>query len=155
MCIRDRFSIEGAAFVEKCMSVKNPILNVSSVVWKRSNLSEALNQSMIEVTGYRLVGDWRLYLEVLSQPGVEISYTPEALNVHRRHSESVTHSIDPEKHLAEIDAIHSVIKMRFGVASEVESDMTDYLVELRQQFGVPETQSEQQASSKDSDSKAA
>ncbi len=150
------FSMEGAAFVEKCMSVKNPILNVSSVIWKKSNLAKALECSMDDVTAYRLVGDWHLYLEVLSQPETEVCYVPEALNVHRRHSDSVTHSIDPHKHLGEIDAIHSLIKVRFGVSSEIESDMADYLGELRQQFGISEAESVRStAPSDDSDSRAA
>ena len=49
-----------------------------------------------------MAGDWRLYPELLDQPDAAIAYVAEPLNVHRRHSASVTHRLDAERHVAEI-----------------------------------------------------
>ena len=111
-------------------------MNVSSVVWSRARLSDALNRLFDEVVAYRLVGDWRLYLEVLAQQDAELVYACEALNIHRRHSESVTHSIDPELHIEEISTIHNKVKSLIDVSETVNEDMSAYIAELRQQFDI-------------------
>jgi len=44
-------------------------MNVSSVVWSRDDLEEGLEALGHELTDFKLVGDWRLYLQVLLTPG--------------------------------------------------------------------------------------
>ena len=85
---------EAKAFVHRFLSVKNLILNVSSVVWRRDALLRALTACEADLADFRMAGDWRLYLEALALPGAKVGYEAEPLNVHRRHATSVTHALD-------------------------------------------------------------
>ena len=84
-------------------SVKNLILNVSAVVWRRDALLRALDRCEEDLRTFRMAGDWRLYLEVLAEPGARVAYEATPLNVHRRHAESVTHALRADRHIAEIE----------------------------------------------------
>ena len=64
---------EGPAFVRRFLSVKNTILNVSSVLWRRTSLLRCLEACRSELTQFRMAGDWRLYLECLDAPGAKIA----------------------------------------------------------------------------------
>ncbi len=85
---------EAKDFVQQFLSVKNLILNVSCVVWRRDALLRALTICEAELADFRMAGDWRLYLEALALPGAKVAYEAEPLNVHRRHATSVTHALD-------------------------------------------------------------
>ncbi|MCG2643805.1 MULTISPECIES: glycoside hydrolase family 99-like domain-containing protein [Bradyrhizobium] len=100
----------GSDFVARYLAVKNTILNVSSVVWRREALLAALEACRDELKDFRMAGDWRLYLQALIPAGAKIAYVADPLNVHRRHAESVTHSLKAEKHVAEIAAMHAAIR---------------------------------------------
>ena len=99
---------EAAEFIRRFLGVKNLVLNVSAVVWRRDALRAALEACEAELRGYRMAGDWRLYLEALRSPGARIAYEAAPLNVHRRHAESVTHALKADRHLAEIAQCHAV-----------------------------------------------
>ena len=73
---------DGTTFVARFLSVKNVILNVSSVVWRREALARALDVCEDHLERFRMAGDWRLYLEALAVP------TP-ASPMSRRHSTSI------------------------------------------------------------------
>ena len=89
------------------LSVKNLILNVSAVVWRRDALLRALDRCQDDLGTFRMAGDWRLYLEVLAEPGARIAYEATPLNVHRRHAESVTHALRADLHIAEIEELQA------------------------------------------------
>jgi len=108
------FSMNGDDFARKALSVMNVILNES----------------------YSLVGDWRLYLDVLAAPEAEIAWCAESLNTHRRHSQSVTHALDPQKHLDEVKAMHEHAKSLFGQADGMAEQVDSYQEELSEQFGL-------------------
>jgi len=72
------FSLPGDTFVSRAMAVRNVIMNVSSVVWNRDDLVNGLSTLGDELTNYKLVGDWRLYLQVLLTPGREVEYVRKA-----------------------------------------------------------------------------
>jgi glycosyltransferase involved in cell wall biosynthesis len=97
---------EAADFVRRFLAVKNLILNVSAVVWRRDALLHALNACGADLLSYRMAGDWLLYLTALSAAGARIAYESSPLNVHRRHASSVTHALPPARHLAEITRCH-------------------------------------------------
>ena len=99
---------EGVDFVTRYLAVKNTILNVSSVVWRREALLAALEACRDQLGEYRMAGDWRLYLQALAAPGAKLAYVADPLNIHRRHAESVTHSLKAEKHVGEIKSMHRV-----------------------------------------------
>jgi glycosyltransferase involved in cell wall biosynthesis len=97
---------DGNEFVERFLSVKNLILNVSAVLWRREALLAVLDSVGEELYSYKVAGDWRLYLQALAAPGARIAYESDSLNVHRRHAESVTHKLNIDKHLNEIRRCH-------------------------------------------------
>ncbi|MHC2706771.1 hypothetical protein ACVMHZ_009959 [Bradyrhizobium liaoningense] len=105
---------DGRDFVTRYLGVKNTILNVSSVLWRRETLLRALNACRDRLKEFRMAGDWVLYLEVLAGPGAKIAYVADPLNVHRRHAASVTNSLKAQKHIEEIDTMHRLARRRFG-----------------------------------------
>lgn len=60
----------------------NPILNVSSVVWKNS---EGLIDIFKEAERFKVAGDWYIYTRVLE--GGDIVYCAKALNKYRKHDQ--------------------------------------------------------------------
>lgn len=124
----------GAEFVTRFLSVKNTILNVSSVLWRRPALLRALRECREDLREYRMAGDWRIYLEALSQPNAKIAYVADPLNIHRRHAQSVTHSLKAQKHVDEIKRIHEVVGARFGIPKAVQQAQKDYVIEVTEQL---------------------
>jgi hypothetical protein len=128
---------EAEEFVRRFLGVKNLILNVSAVVWRRSALLAALDACGDELRGYRMAGDWRLYLEALSAPGARIAYQSEPLNVHRRHAESVTHALKADLHVAEIARCHAAAGsvLPADAAAALAPRQAAYLREVAAQLG--------------------
>ncbi|VTZ23751.1 Glycosyl transferase family 2 [Methylocella tundrae] len=74
----------GASEILTTLAIKNTIPNVSSAVFKRTALVDAIRQ----IQDFRYCGDWRAYLACLRQG--KISFRPEALNRHRQEPGGVT-----------------------------------------------------------------
>ncbi|CAH2603383.1 Glycosyltransferase [Rhodovastum atsumiense] len=123
-------------FIRDVISVKNLILNVSAVVWRREALLQALEACNEELRNYRVAGDWRLYLEVLARPGARVAYEAEPLNIHRRHAESVTHKLDAEQHLKEIADCHAVVCGIIGADDKKRNEQSSYLNEIANQLDI-------------------
>jgi len=130
------FQLPGSEFIERAMSVRNVMLNVSAVVWNRTALDSALKAVGEDLESYQLVGDWRLYLEVLRQPKSKVSFICDSLNVHRRHDNSVTHALDHKRHIQEIQAMHTAALQILGPNTVAQQAMTDYVLELCEQFDI-------------------
>ena len=130
------FALDGAAFARRALAVRNVVLNVSAVLWRRDALAAALVAAGDALDAYRLVGDWRLYLEVCALPGAKVVHVAASLNTHRRHPESVTHSLDARRHLDEIVAMHEHARGTFGADAEGDAARAAYVRELREQFGL-------------------
>ncbi|GLH76742.1 hypothetical protein SSBR45G_16500 [Bradyrhizobium sp. SSBR45G] len=129
---------DGPDFARRYLSVKNLILNVSSVLWRRDALLRALEACRRDLTDLRMAGDWRIYLECLAAPGAKIAYVADPLNVHRRHAASVTHSLKAQKHVDEIAAMHDAARTRFGLDDRGVSSQAVYLAEVTAQLmGAP------------------
>ncbi|MBY0118887.1 glycosyltransferase [Paenibacillus xylanexedens] len=79
----ESYCISGKDEVVQGLAIKNTIPNASAVLMRAS----ALNGIEQELTNYKIGGDWFGYLFVLKQG--KISFTPEILNYHRRHSQSI------------------------------------------------------------------
>lgn len=95
------FVMSGREFLANHLGIKNLILNVSAVLFRRAALLAALEKVGDELFGYKVAGDWRLYVELCASNG-KIVYEAQPLNGHRRHKTSVTHALSPERHLQEI-----------------------------------------------------
>jgi len=137
---RTSFTIPGDEFVKRAMAVRNVIMNVSSVVWNRQSLQSALDALGDDLHDYKLVGDWRLYLEVLLRSNKDVTYVNRALNIHRRHPDSVTHALDLKQHLTEIQAMHQVVSESLVTSDasreQLREEMDKYVDELTTQFGL-------------------
>jgi glycosyltransferase involved in cell wall biosynthesis len=127
---------DGAKFVERMLSVKNLILNVSSVVWRRDALLRALESCRAELPDFRMAHDWRIYLEALREPGAKVAYDCEPLNVHRRHGQSVTHALDGRRHVDEIARVHQIARDAFGLSETARDRQSRYIAEISAQLGV-------------------
>ena len=131
---------DASDFVARFLSVKNLILNVSAVVWRREALLAAIAACGDDLYGLKAAGDWRLYLEALAVKGSEVAYCAEPLNTHRRHAGSVTHALNSEKHLDEIAACQAFVRSAFHVGRDCEAMQDSYLREVRSQLqGRPPT----------------
>jgi len=128
---------EAGEFVRRFLGVKNLILNVSAVLWRRDALLAALDACGEELRGYRMAGDWRLYLEALRAPGARIAYEAAPLNVHRRHAESVTHALKADLHVAEIARCHAAAAAALpeDASASLRARQSAYLREVAAQLG--------------------
>jgi glycosyltransferase involved in cell wall biosynthesis len=130
---------DGDRFVSRFLSVKNLILNVSAVVWRREALVRALRQCRADLGSYKMAGDWHLYIHALSSPGAKIAYESTVLNAHRRHRKSVTHALNAERHLGEIKRCHQFARSALGnLSAKCISTQESYLSEVLKQFGLTE-----------------
>lgn len=127
-------AFDSAEFLTRCMSVKNTILNASSVVWRRSVLLRALESCGEELRGFRVAGDWRVYAEACRIPG-RVRYAGHPLNIHRRHSRSVTSTLDKRRQLEEIVRMHDVVRRILGSDTSVALQR-EYVDEIAKQFEV-------------------
>lgn len=129
------FNLSGPDFCASALAVRNVIMNVSGVLWNRAKLNQCMDVLEEELPGYELVGDWRIYLEMLNNTDTSVSFVADALNQHRRHSASVTHAIDTHQHLEEISAIHRIVLANLAVDADTQRLMGAYMDELSVQFG--------------------
>ena len=127
---------EGPAFVRACLGERNLILNASGVLFQRQALLAAHAQLGDELLSFRVAGDWRLYIELLDQPGAQVAYVAEPLNIHRRHDDSTTHRLDAQTHLGEIARIHRLIGGGPAVLDADRMRQRAYRAQLAQQFGL-------------------
>jgi hypothetical protein len=130
---------DGGDFVTRFLAVKNLILNVSAVVWRREALLAAINACGDDLDGLKMAGDWLIYLQTLAVPGAEVAYCAEPLNTHRRHAGSVTHALNSEKHLAEIAGCQAFARSTFRISRQCEAAQAAYLAEVRTQLRGPTT----------------
>jgi len=126
-------SMKGIDFLLNFLLIKNVVMNVSSVLWRRRDLITALRSAHTELEEYRLAGDWRIYIEACLGGG-NVAYTSEVLNAHRRHEGSVTGTTQHSRHLQEIRAIHTMLCRRLG--DFAREDMAHYRRELALHFGL-------------------
>ncbi len=124
------FKLEGHVFAARAMAVRNVMLNVSGVLWDNAALSRGISKAGDQLQNHQLVGDWRIYLELLNMDGVSMSFVAEILNIHRRHRESVNRRLDVQQHLNEIKAIHRHVRETMQIDSSTEDLMSFYINEL-------------------------
>ncbi len=127
---------EGPAFVQACLGERNLILNASGVLFQRTALRAALSRLGDELLGYKVAGDWRLYIELLREEGAQVAYVAEPLNIHRRHDDSTTHRLAAQKHLGEVARIHRLIGRQPTVLDEDRMRQRAYRTQLAEQFGL-------------------
>jgi glycosyltransferase involved in cell wall biosynthesis len=127
---------DGPDFVRTILGERNLILNASGVLFQKKALRAALARLGDDLLSFRVAGDWRLYIELLNQPGAQVAYVADPLNVHRRHGDSTTHRLAAQKHLGEIARIHRLIGQQPTVLDEDRMKQRAYRTQLAEQFGL-------------------
>ena len=102
------FTMPGDEFLERLMSVRNPVLNASAVLFRRDHLLEVLERDSDELSTYRFAFDWHLYTE-LCRLG-DVSFVASSLNVHRRHAGGATLGSRASDHIAEIARVQGHVR---------------------------------------------
>ena len=127
---------EGPTFLRSCLAERNLILNASAVLFRRTALKAALERCGDELQTLHVAGDWRLYAEMLSEPDSRVVYVASPLNVHRRHTSSVTHRLAARRHLVEVSQVHAAIARLGGAGEQERARQRAYRTALRTQFGL-------------------
>nr|WP_283949508.1 glycoside hydrolase family 99-like domain-containing protein [Limobrevibacterium gyesilva] len=121
-------------FARQFLSERNLILNASAVVWKREALLAALDRCGDELAGFRVAGDWRIYIELMHASTGHVAYVATPLNAHRRHDASVTHALHGAAHVDEIARMHKVIRARLDPDPATLARQATYLRSVSRQF---------------------
>ena len=100
---------DAADVLRTCLATRNMILNVSGVLFRRSNLLAALKRCEPALDAFVGAGDWRAYVELLSAGG-RVAYVAKPLNVHRRHKAGVTERLPAARQQRETARMHRHMK---------------------------------------------
>lgn len=93
------------------------IANVSSALIKKGDYSNYLQKS----GEYKQAGDWLFYVNVMSQG--KIAYNSKVLNYYRVHGNNVSSTMNHEKHIKEINEIHSYYCKQFKLGNKQKKMM--------------------------------
>jgi glycosyltransferase involved in cell wall biosynthesis len=129
------FIADGQEEIRRSFAVLNPVPNVSAVVFDRERLSAALAACTEDLQGFRVAGDWRLYVEVLANG--DVAYDPRPLNRHRRHDRGVTLGGRRDALIDEIGRMQRFVAEHFGSSPQTAAAATAYLDELLGLPGAP------------------
>jgi glycosyltransferase involved in cell wall biosynthesis len=130
------YRASGNEEIAHALFLKNTIPNVSAVVFDRQALKAMLDAHGEEIMSYRNAGDWVAYLRLLEAG--DIAFTPEALNDHRRHSNSVTIGNANQRHLDEIMKVQRMTISRHRFGSKWSTRASDYARSVAKHFGLPD-----------------
>ncbi len=131
----ETFVVSGEEFVRRFLSIKNLVLNVSAVLWRRDALMKALAGVRGNGQQLRLAADWKMYVIAALECG-PVGFIANSLNTHRRHTTSVTRAYDVEQHLAEVAAVQDFVADKLGTDVVTSGEVASYRAELAAQFGL-------------------
>lgn len=139
---RANFRTEAAEFIRQGLSVKNTVLNVSSVLFRRETLLAAMQTlgwltdrptaeaETEQLPDWHIAGDWRLYIEIC-RAGGEVQYCAEPLNAHRRHQSSVVGRHQLSEHAEEIGRMHRLLRPDIGADQRIADRQYAYLKSIK------------------------
>ena len=93
------------------------IANVSSALIKNGDYSKYLQKS----GEYKQAGDWLFYVNLMSHG--KIAYNSKVLNYYRVHGNNVSSTMNHEKHIKEINEIHSYYCKKFKLGKKQKQMM--------------------------------
>jgi glycosyltransferase involved in cell wall biosynthesis len=125
---------DGLSEIRTTLSVKNTIPNVSAVLFRRLALLETLRAVKVPLSELHVAGDWLVYVELLTRG--KIAFTPQPLNKHRRHTSSVTSTLNTIRHLREILHMQELVRSRFGTTGDVCARARAYAQDVYRHFGL-------------------
>jgi glycosyltransferase involved in cell wall biosynthesis len=135
------FRMPGKNFMARCLSVKNLILNVSSVLTRRNEFLRTVEKCRDKMLMLRVAGDWYFYANLLSDTNGDVIFVRSPLNIHRRHQGSITSSLAKQRHLDEVVMVQRLVDQVVSLGSEERAMVARYRQELEQQFGLANTDS--------------
>jgi hypothetical protein len=100
------------------------------VVFRRDALLAALDRVGDELYEYKVAGDWRLYID-LCATNLKVVFEAEPLNGHRRHQSSVTHTLEAQNHLKEIEGMHRLVNEKLS-SQLIKDNQMKYLQHVAQ-----------------------
>ena len=119
---------QGKEVIKDCLSIKNQFMNVSSVVFDTKAFNHCFDENMDEILKFKVAGDWFVYVQLLNQNGASCKLTGEALNVHRRHSESVT----MQNYDVQLEEIAGIQRLSAGFVDVDTAKQQEYLSEVEE-----------------------
>lgn len=129
---------KGEDFVRDHLSVKNIILNVSGVIWKKEALQTIMEANEHLFAEMNLALDWKIYVDAALKYG-SVGYIHKAMNVHRRHSASVTHALKAEKHFNQIIQVQEHVAGQVRLNDKIEARRMAYRDEVADYLGLNDT----------------
>jgi glycosyltransferase involved in cell wall biosynthesis len=129
---RRAFTEAGEDEIQRYLSVKNTIPNVSACVFRKEVLAEVLNEHGDAIAALRNTGDWLAYLRVLERG--RIAYDPRPLNRHRRHEGGVTLSRFGVKLVDEIRQVQRFVRETYALDPTIVRKQELYVRSLETQF---------------------
>jgi glycosyltransferase involved in cell wall biosynthesis len=117
------------------LSVRNLILNVSSLVARREPLLASLEANLDALKTFSFAGDWQLYADLCLNDG-DVAFVADSLNVHRRHQASAVHTAIGKAHIDEVRRVHAFFRKAYGEDSQDRNKRKRYLKELEAHFGL-------------------
>ena len=127
------YVISGKEEIANSLAVKNTILNVSGVIFKKRSIDD------IPEDFYKLkvAGDWFFYVWLLSCGG-DVAYNSESLNIHCRHDDSTSgkKGTKLEKHMDEIIFMQNYIENKTNLSLDVKQKMQKYRERISKYLGI-------------------
>jgi glycosyltransferase involved in cell wall biosynthesis len=127
----------GREFAHKFLAEQNLIFNVSAVVWRRDALRAALERCGAALAEWRIAGDWRLYVELLTFGNGQVVYVAAPLSSHRRHAQSAVETLEPARHLDEIRRMQEIAASRLGLGAAELARQAAYLAAVEAKLEPP------------------
>ena len=131
---RSAYVADGLDEIRVALAIKNTIPNVSGVLFRRTALLRVLTEAFDTISSFQIAGDWATYVRLLEQG--RIAFSPRALNLHRRHSASVTISAFDESQLREIVSMQGLVRRDHGVDERTHHIAEDYVKALAVRFSL-------------------
>ncbi len=116
----------GQTIIEDCLSIKNQFMNVSSVVFDKKSIQDFFVDNMNEILEFKVAGDWFVYVQLLKENSARCKIVGDSLNIHRRHSGSVT----KQNYDVQLKEINLIQKLTAGVVSVDKLKQAEYLVDV-------------------------
>ena len=130
----NHYTNDGIQEIREALSIKNTIPNASGVVFRRSTIKEVLDEHLDEIEKFSVAGDWVTYIHTLAKG--RIAFSPESLNLHRRHESSVTLSAFDISQLEEILSVQKLVRGEYKPDAETVMKASQYSGRLYEQFGL-------------------
>lgn len=111
------------------LGVKNTVLNISSAVFRKFDLSSAAKERIGSMV---MAGDWLFLLECIR--GGSLAFHSKVLNSHRRHAASAIHRELKSEYLEKLfrtrAMVHNHVRENFEVSDEFEKNVDEYVTAL-------------------------